>query len=386
MGRSASVREEPVLLLLEAALDPPGAAVIRGGKVLSAATTAPSSGSGRRGDLVGTARDLLARHRIDIEDLRGVVVGTGPGSFTGLRVALGLARGLGAVPGVRLVGIDSPRTLAAMAGESLPVWAAIPWGRRRLFLAQATVAGPVAEPNGLMPREALSSRKELAGARLVVPEERQEMKPPAGCELRVAKGAPVEAMASIVLAAGSDWEQLGEARPAYVVPPDAVLPVRPTLCGNRGRIEKIGPEQVEAVTEIERRCFTAPWSRTAIEHALKQPVDQPVLLAIDDSGPVGVGRGGLVSDEFEILSIAVLPERRGRGHARRLVRALLEHARCGGARRAWLEVRADNRAAIGLYASEGFVPAGRRSRYYRDGTDAVVMSLALARGENELER
>ena len=45
-----------------------------------------------------------------------------------------------------------------------------------------------------------------------------------------------------------------------------------------------------------------------------------------------------------------------------------------------LEVRADNRGALAFYAEHGFVEIDRRLRYYRDGTDAVVMRLPLVTG------
>jgi ribosomal protein S18 acetylase RimI-like enzyme len=49
-----------------------------------------------------------------------------------------------------------------------------------------------------------------------------------------------------------------------------------------------------------------------------------------------------------------------------------------GARRVFLEVRADNPIAQHLYTARGFRPVGRRPRYYQpDGVDAVVMRLDL---------
>ena len=56
-----------------------------------------------------------------------------------------------------------------------------------------------------------------------------------------------------------------------------------------------------------------------------------------------------------------------------MARALLRRGRVRRGARMLLEVRADNTAALAFYAAEGFVEIARRRRYYRDGTDAVVL-------------
>jgi ribosomal-protein-alanine N-acetyltransferase len=83
-------------------------------------------------------------------------------------------------------------------------------------------------------------------------------------------------------------------------------------------------------------------------------------------------------DVVDLNRIAVRPEDRGRGVARQLLDAALEASRADRADRVLLEVAATNTAALALYASAGFVEIDRRRRYYRDGTDAVVMRLPLA--------
>ncbi len=48
-----------------------------------------------------------------------------------------------------------------------------------------------------------------------------------------------------------------------------------------------------------------------------------------------------------------------------------------GRDRVLLEVRADNGPALAFYARAGFAEIDRRRRYYRDGTDAIVLELDL---------
>jgi ribosomal-protein-alanine N-acetyltransferase len=79
-----------------------------------------------------------------------------------------------------------------------------------------------------------------------------------------------------------------------------------------------------------------------------------------------------------VLTIAVDAGHRGCGVGRALLTHLLDAAARRGARRVFLEVRADNPVAQSLYASEGFEPIGRRPHYYQpDDVDALVMRLDL---------
>ncbi len=95
---------------------------------------------------------------------------------------------------------------------------------------------------------------------------------------------------------------------------------------------------------------------------------------------VGVGSLWLAPDEAHITSLAVAGEARRRGHGRRLVTALVALARSLGAEAVTLEVRASNGAARSLYAGCRFEEVGERRRYYPDGEDAVIMTLALDDG------
>ena len=86
--------------------------------------------------------------------------------------------------------------------------------------------------------------------------------------------------------------------------------------------------------------------------------------------------GGLTS--ADLLTIATVPAARGRGLASRMLAELVDTARKAGCPDVLLEVRQSNQTAQGLYARHGFVPIGRRRRYYQaPPEDAVVMRLTL---------
>lgn len=74
----------------------------------------------------------------------------------------------------------------------------------------------------------------------------------------------------------------------------------------------------------------------------------------DKSGTTAVGRLTLMGRWSGIYCMAVRPDVRRRGHARNILRALLEHAADRDVRHAWLQVVADNHAARTLYRRIGF--------------------------------
>ncbi len=99
------------------------------------------------------------------------------------------------------------------------------------------------------------------------------------------------------------------------------------------------------------------------------------------AAPLG-GYAGLLSPQgaadADIQTIAVAPDARRHGLGRTLMRALIAEAVERGARRVFLEVRADNPGAQHLYETLGFGSIGLRRGYYQpDNVDAVVMRLEL---------
>lgn len=137
---------------------------------------------------------------------------------------------------------------------------------------------------------------------------------------------------------------------------------------------------LDAIMVLERATFTDDaWPADAMRRELGS-AHTYYLVAVDDTEPGAVhGYAGLLAGEGtgegDIQTIAVAPEHRGTGLGRVLMRTLIDEARRRGAERLFLEVRADNPVARGLYTSLGFVEVGVRPRYYRHGIDAVVMRL-----------
>jgi ribosomal-protein-alanine N-acetyltransferase len=139
-----------------------------------------------------------------------------------------------------------------------------------------------------------------------------------------------------------------------------------------------------ALAKAHASAFDAPWPPEAFTALMGTP--GVFALAAVNHEPVGVILMRAVAGEAEVLTLAVDPSHRRRGVARALLRAGLGQAAAMGAEEAFLEVAADNTAALALYSEEGFVQAGLRGGYYSrpDGetVDALVLRRTLNRGSN----
>lgn len=95
--------------------------------------------------------------------------------------------------------------------------------------------------------------------------------------------------------------------------------------------------------------------------------------------PDGFALARAVADEAEVLTLAVAPAARRQGIGRRLLAGLLAEAAARGCRSVFLEVAADNAAALALYRRAGFTVAGRRPAYYAAPDGRRIDALVLAR-------
>ena len=115
---------------------------------------------GRRDELIGRGHaERLVPMIAELLDGRAadrILVGVGPGSFTGIRVAIAAAHGLAIGWGAKLEGMSSLALLAAGAGADGEVAAAVIGGHGELFVQQfdAATVEPTSDLRNLVPAEA----------------------------------------------------------------------------------------------------------------------------------------------------------------------------------------------------------------------------------------
>ena len=145
-------------------------------------------------------------------------------------------------------------------------------------------------------------------------------------------------------------------------------------------------EDAAALSELEEALFdTDAWSRATVLACLAAPGRDTLVVEVD-ARVVGYAVVGVAGEVADLERLAVAPEHRRCGLATALLRAAATRAAGDGAQRLLLEVSAANTAARALYAERGLQELDRRRRYYRDGSDAVVLVLPLVPCAQEADR
>lgn len=139
------------------------------------------------------------------------------------------------------------------------------------------------------------------------------------------------------------------------------------------------PDRAAEIAALHARLFQPAWDEAAITALLEHPASTSlVAIAGDPKLAVGFVIGQLAADEAEIISVGVAPDWQRAGLGKLLVEGLARASKRGDANRLFLEVAADNNAAIALYRKLHFAETGRRARYYERPGGAAVDALVLA--------
>lgn len=143
------------------------------------------------------------------------------------------------------------------------------------------------------------------------------------------------------------------------------------------RIVKMQPEHVAAVAEMERQCFSNPWSEKSVASELDNPLSL-WLIAEADGVVVGYVGSQTVLDSSDMMNLAVSQDFRRQGIGEQLVNSLTEALAEKGVKTLLLEVRISNEPAKQLYQKLGFEIVGKRPRYYeKPREDALILRKEL---------
>lgn len=145
----------------------------------------------------------------------------------------------------------------------------------------------------------------------------------------------------------------------------------------RCQIRLATPADSPRLAELERICFSDPWSPAGLRELLDGPQAIGLVAHLGDV-IVGYAFARWAADTGEILNLAVEPGHRRAGAGVRLIDGLIERLNALNIREVYLEVRESNGPARALYLGRGFAVAGMRRAYYRYPTeDALVLRLPL---------
>ncbi|MET1058518.1 MAG: GNAT family N-acetyltransferase [Nocardioides sp.] len=146
---------------------------------------------------------------------------------------------------------------------------------------------------------------------------------------------------------------------------------------SRPALRAASASDVPALLALEFELFGPDaWSEASLRDELAGPGRRAVVL--DEAGTVlGYAVTMRAGDVVDLQRIAVRPDRQRQGLAALLLADVVVAARDDGADRMLLEVSAGNPGAVAFYDAQGFSRIDVRRRYYRDGSDALVLARPL---------
>lgn len=323
-------------------------------------------------------KEVMDEARIAFGDLTRIGVTLGPGTFTGVRTGIAMARGLALALERPIAGIDTLSAIAANAGSARsPLVVAADARRDEIYFAIAgTEASPLVLPVGEAVRRLPDGESFVLGT---------------GAEALIAAASPgrlnrlkdgdlPDARHFAALCARLTPSDTPP-EPLYLRPPDAKPQTQASRQASSVTIRQASVGEASILSALHAECFDNAWTAAEFAKLMAMPGAQ-TYLACEGDEPVAFLLARRAGGEAEILTIGTRPFARRRGIAGLLMSRLGDELRETKEAQLFIEVAADNEAGRALYVREGFTVSGRRKAYYeRPGgarEDAIVMMKALA--------
>ncbi len=346
--------------------------------------------------LVATIDQLVTRNHCDTSQISLIAVGVGPGPYTSTRVGVMVATTLGLTLDVSVVGVCTLDAIAFAANQSTALVVATDARRKEIYWARYDATGQRTEGPAVAAPQQVS---QLAGAMVAgggldrTPELIEELDvttiPVTNLAASIGQLAHTELSKGTTVSVAGDLVEHGRSgqgsipidarlfapRPLYLRRPDAVAPKQSTLS-----IRPMRWPDIEQVAELEQQLFPDDsWNAESFwgELAGMSRDIRRYWVALRGSVVVGYAGASRTGDSSDVQTIAVTPAERRSGMGRQLLQLMLDWIDTGqgsaGGSPTFLEVAADNSAAIALYESAGFAVTDTRAGYYRNGVDALIM-------------
>ena len=138
-------------------------------------------------------------------------------------------------------------------------------------------------------------------------------------------------------------------------------------------IKEMNGLNIKYVAELEKECFSRPWSLDTLEECYCNPAYRFFISKNDEGKITGYISYYLVRDEGFLGNLAVTEEERGKGYGKALLEKAVKTAEDSGASFLTLEVRMSNSKAISLYEKAGFEIDGIRKNFYKDPDEHALI-------------
>lgn len=368
-------------------------------------------------ELITTADQCMTDAHIELSQVSCIVVGRGPGSFTGVRIGIATAKGIACGMQVPLYGVSTLDSVAwnmwlahvrgrvcviadAMRKEVYPgVYDLTDIGVTRLFSRERVLKVDAAIEE-LLTRQDKDSLI-FTGDGLV---KYKDKFIEAGLRNICDESLWYASSQGLVYAfyQASLAHELGSGDPALVLPVYTRLSdaeeneriqlgmnapiaaqttgVNDELAGVHCQLRPMNVNDVPAVAALERAAHAGSHHKPYTEQMFADELSSPLRswwICHDEGEVIGFAGARVAGDDLEILDICVASSRRRTHIGERLLERVCYDGEMYATKTAILEVEEGNEAARALYTSLGFVEKARREDYYGQGVAACIYQATL---------
>ncbi len=335
-------------------------------------------------EILPALNDLLRNKKLKLDELKGIVISLGPGSFTGLRIGLSLAKSLSFSLKIPLIGIPTLDYLAfsvPISGIVCPVREAYGGCYYAGFFEK--IKERIIKRSDylfLSPEKIIKKTKIFSPQRVTFFSSSEisriflKFKSRDNLSFFQGEVQPKRALLELGLRKIKEGkvDDLDTLTPLYVSPPRVRKELKLKL---KVKIRPMEKQDLIQVGEIEKLSFSLPWSVNFFSLELKKK--EFAHYWVIELNEVMAGYGGYwkIKNEAHLVNLAIHPHYRRKGLGRKLLRHILEDARNNGLKIVTLEVRESNRKAQMFYEKSGFKKVAIHPHYYHDTDENAFIYL-----------